>query len=87
MGREIKIINKNGSKISKGNRFIDDDLVDQAKLGNDANDSNISSSSDDKKYKEYVFKLWNNPKKDMKSRGRSRLVRGLSTKSHPAIYE
>ena len=63
MGREIKIINKNGSKISKGYTFIDDDLVDQAKLGNDANDNNISSSSDDKKYKEYVFRLRNNPKR------------------------
>ena len=62
LGGEIRIIKKNGSKISKGNRFIDDDLVDQAKLGNDANDNNISSSSDDKKYKEYVFKLRNNPK-------------------------
>jgi hypothetical protein len=63
LGREIKIINKNGSKISKGYTFIDDDLVDQAKLGNDANDNNISSSSDDKKYKEYVFRLRNNPKR------------------------
>jgi hypothetical protein len=63
LGREIKIINKNGSKISKGYTFIDDDLIDQAKLGNDANDNNISSSSDDKKYKEYVFRLRNNPKR------------------------
>jgi hypothetical protein len=87
LGREIRIINKNGSKISKGNRFIDDDLVDQAKLVSDGNDNNLSSSSGDKKYKEYVFKLRNNPKKDMKSRGRSRLVGGLRTKSHSAIYE
>ena len=63
MGREIKIINKNGSKISKGNRFIDDDLVDQAKLRGDENDNNLSSSSDDKKYKEYVLRLRNNPKR------------------------
>jgi hypothetical protein len=85
--REIRIIKKNGSKISKGHTFIDDDLVDQAKLLSDGNDNNLSSSSDDKKYKEYVFKLRNNPKKDMKSRGRSRLVGGLRTKSHSAIYE
>ena len=62
LGGEIRIIKKNGSKISKGNRFIDDDLVDQAKLRSDENDNNLSSSSDDKKYKEYVFKLRNNPK-------------------------
>ena len=32
--------------------FIDDDLVDQAKLLSDGNDNNLSSSPDDKKYKE-----------------------------------
>jgi hypothetical protein len=84
--KEIRIVKKNGSKVSEGYTFIDDGLVDLAKLGSDKKDSN-PSSWDDKKYKEYVFKLRSNPKKDMKSRGRSRLVGGLSTKSHSPVYE
>src|SRR5687768_1402142 len=86
LGKEIRIVKKNGSKVSEGYTFIDDGLVDLAKLRSDENDSN-PSSSDDKKYKEYVIKLRNNPKKDMKSRGRSRLVGELSTKSHSPVYE
>jgi hypothetical protein len=87
LGKEIRIIKKNRSKVSGGYTFIDDGLVDLAKPHSDENDSN-PSSSDDKKYKQYVLMLRNNPKKDMKSRGRSRLVGGgLSTKSHSPVYE
>jgi hypothetical protein len=86
MGKEIRIIKKDGIKISDGSTFIDDGLVDPAELRSNENDSNLSSS--DKKYKEYIFKLRNNPKKDMKSpRRRSRLVGGHSTKSHSPVYE
>ncbi|HEX6280628.1 MAG TPA: hypothetical protein VFZ67_00210 [Nitrososphaera sp.] len=88
MGKEIRIIKKNGSKISDGYTFIDDRLVDLTKIASNENDSNVSSSSDDKKYREYAFKLRNNPKKkDMKARGRSRLVGGHSTQSHSSVYE
>jgi hypothetical protein len=87
MGKEIRIIKKDGTKISDGSTFIDDGLVDPAELRSNENDSNLSSS-DNKKYKEYIFKLRNNPKKDMKSsRRRSRLVGGHSTKSHSPVYE
>jgi hypothetical protein len=87
MGKEIRIIKKDGIKISDGSTFIDDGLVDPAELRSNENDSNLSSS-DNKKYKEYIFKLRNNPKKDMKSpRRRSRLVGGHSTKSHSPVYE
>ena len=87
MGKEIRIIKKDGIKISDGSTFIDDGLVDPAELRSNENDSNLSSS-DNKKYKEYIFKLRNNPKKDMKSpRRRSRLVGGYSTKSHSPVYE
>jgi hypothetical protein len=87
MGKEIRIIKKDGIKISDGSTFIDDSLVDPAELRSNENDSNLSSS-DKKKYKEYIFKLRNNPKKDMKSpRRRSRLVGGHSTKSHSPVYE
>jgi hypothetical protein len=87
LAKEIRIVKKNGSKVSEGSTFIDDGLVDLAKLHSDENDSN-PSSSDDKKYKEYVFKLRNNLKQDIKSQRRSRLVGGgLSTKSHSPVYE
>lgn len=87
MGKEIRIIKKDETKISDGSTFIDDGLVDLAKLRSNENDSNLSSS-DNKKYKEYIFKLRNNTNKDMKSpRRRSRLVGGHSTKSHSPVYE
>ena len=87
MGKEIRIIKKNGSKISDGYTFIDDRLVDLTKIDNE-NDSNVSSSSDDKKYREYAFKLRNNPKKkDMKGVRRSRFAGGYDTQSHSPVYE
>jgi hypothetical protein len=87
MGKEIRILKKNGSKISYGYTFIDDSLVDLTKIGSNENDSNLSSS-DNKKYKEYVFKLRRGPKKkDMKDVRRSRFAGGHNTKSHSPVYE
>lgn len=40
-----------------------------------------------KKYKKYVSKPRNNPKKDMKARDKSMLAGGHSTQSHSPIYE
>jgi len=34
-----------------------------------------------------MFKLRNNPKKDMKSRNKSRVVGGQDTQSHSPVYE
>jgi len=34
-----------------------------------------------------MFKLRNNPKKDMKSRNKSRVVGGHDTQSHSPVYE
>ncbi|HEX6280683.1 MAG TPA: hypothetical protein VFZ67_00500 [Nitrososphaera sp.] len=88
MGKEIRIIKKNGSKISDGYTFIDDRLVDLRMIASNQNDSNVSSSSDDKKCKEYAFKLRNNPKKkDMKGVRRSRFAGGYDTQSHSPVYE
>jgi hypothetical protein len=84
MGKEIRIIKKDDQKKFEDHTFIDNN-IELKKLGNE-NDSNPSSSND-KKYREYVFKLRNNPKKDMKSQDRSRLVRGHGTQSHSPVYE
>lgn len=87
MGKEIRIIKKDETKISDGSTFIDYGLVDLAKLRSNENDSNLSSLGN-KKYKEHIFKLRNNTNNDMKSpRRRSRLVGGHSTKSHSPVYE
>jgi hypothetical protein len=87
MGKEIRIIRKNGSKISDGYTFIDDRLVDLTKIGNNQNDSNLSSS-DNKKYKEYVFELRRGPKrKDMKDVRMSRFAGGHNTQLHSPVYE
>ena len=60
--------------------FIDDGLVDLTKLRCNENDSTIYLRRITRSTKRYVFKLRNNPKKDMKSsRRRSRLVGGHST--------
>jgi hypothetical protein len=50
LAKEIRIVKKNGSKVSEGSTLIDDGLVDLAKPHSDENDSN-PSLSDDKKYK------------------------------------
>jgi hypothetical protein len=85
MGKEIRIIKKDDHKGIEDYTFIDNNNINRKKIG-DENNSNLTSSGN-KKYKEYVFKLRNNPKKDMKSRDRSRLVGGHSTKSHSPVYE
>jgi hypothetical protein len=68
--------------------LIDDGLVDLTKLWCNENDSTIylSSSSITRSTKRYVFKLRNNPKKDMKSsRMRPRLV-GVHSTNHILPY-
>jgi NAD+--asparagine ADP-ribosyltransferase len=84
MGKEIRIIKKDDQKKFEDHTFIDNN-IELKKLGNE-NDSNPSSSND-KKYRECVFKLRNNPKKDMKSQYRSQLVRRHGTQSHSPVYE
>lgn len=86
MGKEFRIIKKDDHKGIEDYTFIDNNNNINLKKIGDENNSNLTSSGN-KKYKEYVFKLRNNPKKDMKSRDRSRLVGGHSTKSHSPVYE
>jgi hypothetical protein len=93
MGKEdIKIIKKEDHKKFEDYTFIDNN-IELKKLDNE-NVSNLSpsissssSSSSDEKYKEYVFKLRKNPKKDTKAREKSRLSGGHITQSHSPIYE
>ena len=91
MGKEeIKIIKKEDHKKFEDNTFIDNNI--ELKKINNENVRNLSSifsssSSIDKKYKEYVSKLRNNPKKDMKTRDKSRVAGGHGTQSHSPIYE
>lgn len=84
MGKEIRIIKKDDHKKFEDYTFIDNN-IELKKIGNE-NDANPSVSSD-KKYKEYEFKLRNNPKKDMRARDRARLVGRHSTQSHSPVYE
>ena len=85
MGKEIRIVREPKSKIAEEYTFIDN-VLDRAKIRS-KNESNLSQSTDKKK-KDDVFKLRKNPKKDMKSIGRSRrLVGGRSTHSHSPVYE
>jgi hypothetical protein len=86
MGKEeIKIIKKEEHKKFEDYTFIDNN-IELKKIGNE-NDRNPFSSYNDKKYKEYVSKLRNNPKKDMKTRDKSRLAGGHGTQSHSPVYE
>ncbi len=90
MGKEIKIIMKDGPKRFEDYTFIDNtnNNIELKKVGNGNDDSNLSSSfSNNKKRKENVFKLRNNPKKAMKSHKKSRLVGGHGTQSHSPVYE
>jgi len=93
MGKEIKIIKKDDHKrFEDSYTFIDDNnnnIIELRKVGVGKDGiSNLSPlSSNNKKPKEYEFKLRNNPKKDMKSRNKSRLVGGHGTHSHSPIYE
>ncbi|MDQ3969110.1 MAG: hypothetical protein M3275_12030 [Thermoproteota archaeon] len=87
MGKEIRIIKKASHQKFEDYTFMGNS-IELKKIGyeNDSNPS--SSSSNDKKYKEYdVSKLRNNPKKDRKSRDKSRLAGGHGTQSHSPIYE
>jgi hypothetical protein len=87
MGKEIRIIRKDHHKKFEDYTFIDSNNIELRKVGNGNDDSNTSSSSNNKKYKEHLFKLRNNPKKDRKSRNKSRLVEGHGTQSHSPVYE
>jgi hypothetical protein len=91
MGKEIRIIKKGDLKKFEDYTFVDDNnnSIELKKIGNE-NDSNYpssSSSNDKKNRREDVFKLRSNPKKDMKSRNKSRLVGGRGTQSHSPVYE
>jgi hypothetical protein len=93
MGKEIRIIKKGDHKKLEEYTFVDDNnnSIELKKIGNE-NDSNYpssssSSSNDKKNTREDVFKLRSNPKKDMKSRNKSRLVGGRGTQSHSPVYE
>jgi hypothetical protein len=91
MGKEIRIIKKGDHKKFEEYTFVDDNnnSIELKKIGNE-NDSNYpssSSSNDKKNTREDVFKPRSNPKKDMKSRNKSRLVGGRGTQSHSPVYE
>lgn len=91
MGKEeIKIIKREDHKKFEDYTFIDNN-IELKKIDNenvrDLSSSVSSSSSNDKKYKEYVSKLRNNPKKNMKTRDKSRVAGGHGTQSHSPIYE
>jgi hypothetical protein len=95
MGKEIKIIKKDDQKRFEDYTFIDDNNIELRKMDNGNDDGNptsfspsSSSSSNNKKHKEKsMFTLRNNPKKDRKSRDKSRLVGGHGTQSHSPVYE
>jgi hypothetical protein len=84
---DIRMIKKDNHKRFEDYAFIDNNNIELRKVGNRNDDSNPSSSSNNKKYKENVFKLRNNPKKDMKSRNKSRVVGSHGTQSHSPVYE
>ena len=74
---DISMINKYDHNIFEDSAFIYKNNFDLRKVVNENDDSDppsSSSSSNNKKYKENVFKLRNNPKKDMKLRNKSRVV-------------
>ena len=90
MGKEIRIIKKEDQKKFEEYTFIADDNnnIELNKVGSKKDPISPSSlSSNNKKPKQYEFKLRNNPKKDMKSRNKSRLVGGHSIQSHSSVYE
>jgi CRISPR/Cas system CMR subunit Cmr6 (Cas7 group RAMP superfamily) len=87
MGKEIRIIKKGDHKKFEDYTFVDNNSIELNKIDNE-NDSNYSSSSNDKKNRrEDLFKLRSDPKKVMKARNKSRLVGGHGTQSHSPIYE
>jgi hypothetical protein len=85
---DSRIIKKDDHKRFEDYTFIDNNNIESRKVGNGNDDSHPSSSSNNKKYKENMFKLRNNPKNDMKSRNKSRVVGGgHDTQSHSPVYE
>ena len=89
MGKEIKIIRKGDHKKFEDYTFVDNNnSIELKKIGNE-NDSRYPSPSsiDKKNRREDSFKLRSNPKKDMKSRNKSRVVGGHGTHSHSPVYE
>lgn len=89
---DIRMIKKDDHKRFEDYAFIDNNNIKLRKVGNGNDDSNpssssSSSSSNNKKYKENVFKLRNNPKKDMKLRNKSRVVGSHGPQSHSPVYE
>jgi len=89
MEREIKIIKKHDQKRFEDYTFNDDNTnnIELRKVRVGKDDNNHPSPSNNKKPKEYEFKLRNNPKKDMKSSNKSRLAGGHGTHSHSPVYE
>lgn len=95
MGKEIRVIKKGDHKKFEDYTFVDNNnnSIELKKICNES-DSNYPSSSsssslsnDKKNRREDVFKLRSNPKKDLKSRNKSRLVGGRGTQSHSPVYE
>ncbi len=87
MGKEIRIIKKDNHKKFEDYTFIDNNNIELKKIDNE-NDSNSTTSSNDKEHKEHDFKLRNNPKKDWKAyEKKSRLVGGHNIQSHSSVYE
>ena len=88
MGKEIKIIKKGDNKKFEDYTFVDNNnSIELKKIGNE-NDSSYPSSANDKKNRRgRALKLRNNPKKDVKSRSKSRVVGGHGTQSHSPVYE
>ena len=89
MGNEIRIIKKDNHKQFEDYTFIDKNNTIELKKIDNENDSNSTTSSNDKKYKEHDLKLRNNPKIEWKAydKKRSRLVGGHNIQSHSSIYE
>ena len=89
MGKEeVKIIKKQDHKKFEDYTFMDNN-IELKKIGNEnvsGLSSSVSSSSYDKKYKEHVYKLRNNPKKDTKACDKSRLAGGHGTQSHSPLF-
>lgn len=84
---DIRMIKKDDHKRFEDYAFIDNNNIELRKVGNGNDDSNPLSSSNNKQYKENVFKLRNNPKKDMKLRNKSRVVGSHGTQLHSPVYE
>ena len=88
MGKEIRIIKKDNHKKFEDYTFIDNNNIELKKIDNE-NDSNSTTSSNDKKHKEHDLKLRNNPKNEWKAhdKKKSRLVGGRNIQSHYSVYE